>query len=80
MLSSTMRHLEERRARAVSLRRIDPRLGREFGQLDPAAIDEVCRQAWPEVRNADELHDLLLGVCLLPADLRPRLAVACRAP
>jgi ATP-dependent Lhr-like helicase len=63
--------LEERRARAVSLRRVDPWLGREFGRLDPAAIDEVRKQAWPEVRNADELHDLLLGVCLLPVDLRP---------
>ena len=63
--------LEERRARAVSLRRVDPRLAQEFGRLDAAAIDEVRRQAWPEARNADELHDLLLGVCLLPEDLRP---------
>jgi ATP-dependent helicase Lhr and Lhr-like helicase len=62
--------LEERRARAVSLRRVDPWLGREFGRLDPAAIDEVRKQAWPEARNADELHDLLLGVGLLPIDLR----------
>jgi ATP-dependent Lhr-like helicase len=63
--------LEERRARAVSLRRVDPWLGREFGQLDAAAIAEVCKQAWPEARNCDELHDLLLGVCLLPVALRP---------
>ena len=63
--------LEERRARAVSLRRVDPRIAREFGRLDAAAIEEVCRQAWPEVRNADELHDLLLGVCLLPQNWRP---------
>lgn len=63
--------LEERRARAVSLRRVDPWIGREFGQLDPAAIDEVRKQAWPEARNADELHDLLLGICLLPVDYRP---------
>ena len=63
--------LEERRARAVSLRRVDPWLGREFGQLDAAAIAEVCRQAWPEVRSSDELHDLLLGVCLLPVGLGP---------
>jgi ATP-dependent Lhr-like helicase len=63
--------LEERRARAVSLRRVDPWLGREFGQLDGAAIAEVCKQAWPEARNADELHDLLLGVGLLPVALRP---------
>ena len=71
--------LEERRARAVSLRRVDPRLDREFGQLDPQAIAEVCKQAWPEARNADELHDLLLGVCLLPADLRRDWQSTCRA-
>jgi len=63
--------LEERRARAVSLRRVDPRIAQEFGRLDPAAIEEVRRQAWPEVRNSDELHDLLLGVCLLPENFRP---------
>jgi ATP-dependent Lhr-like helicase len=58
--------LEERRARAVSLRRVDPWLDREFGQLDAEAIAEVRRQAWPDVRNADELHDFLLGVGILP--------------
>jgi ATP-dependent helicase Lhr and Lhr-like helicase len=62
--------LEERRARAVSLRRTDPWLEREFGQLDQAAIDEVCRQAWPEVRNIDDLHDFLLGVGILPIQER----------
>ena len=61
--------LEERRARAVSLRRVDPWLGREFGRLDAAAIDEVCKQAWPEVRRTDELHDVLLGLCILPPGL-----------
>ena len=67
--------LEERRARAVSLRRIDPQVAQEFGRLDGAAIEEVRRQAWPEPANPDELHDLLLGVCFLPenlpADWRP---------
>ena len=58
--------LEERRARAVSLRRVDPWLDRELGQLDPAAIEEVRKQAWPDVRNSDELHDFLLNVGLLP--------------
>ncbi len=62
--------LEERRARAVSLRRVDPWLGREFGQLDAQAIEDVRQQAWPEARNADELHDLLLDVCLLPVEWR----------
>ncbi|MBI1818563.1 MAG: DEAD/DEAH box helicase [Deltaproteobacteria bacterium] len=58
--------LEERRARAVSLRRVDPDLANGIGALDPAAIDEVRAQAWPDVRDADELHDLLLSVVLLP--------------
>ena len=60
--------LEERRARAVSLRRTDPDLARGIGALDQAAIDEVCAQAWPEVRDADELHDVLLTLGILPVD------------
>jgi ATP-dependent Lhr-like helicase len=59
--------LEERRARAVSLRRLDPDLAGGVGALDRAAIDEVRAQAWPDVRDADELHDLLSGVVILPA-------------
>ena len=58
--------LEERRARAVSLRRVDPDLASGLGSLDPAAIDEVRRQAWPEARDADEVHDALLTLCWLP--------------
>ncbi|HVN86821.1 MAG TPA: DEAD/DEAH box helicase [Candidatus Binatia bacterium] len=61
--------LEERRARAVSLRRVDPDLANGIGALDPAAIDEVRAQAWPDVRDADELHDLLLTLVLLPLPL-----------
>ncbi len=60
--------LEERRARAVSLRRVDPDLARGIGALDPAAITEVASQAWPDVRTADELHDHLLTVGLLPVE------------
>jgi ATP-dependent Lhr-like helicase len=66
--------LEERRARAVSLRRTDPWLGREFGRLDPSAIEEVRRQAWPDIRNPDELHDFLLSVCVLPVSEGAELA------
>jgi ATP-dependent Lhr-like helicase len=58
--------LEERRARAVSLRRVDPELAGGIGALDPEAIAEVRAQAWPDVRDADELHDLLLNVGILP--------------
>ncbi len=59
--------LEERRARAVALRRTDPDLARGVGALDMAAIEEVRAQAWPDVCDADELHDALLTLVLLPA-------------
>jgi ATP-dependent Lhr-like helicase len=58
--------LEERRARAVSLRRTDPDLAGGIGALDAEAIAEVKRQAWPDVRDADELHDALLNLVVLP--------------
>ncbi|MBP1684459.1 MAG: associated domain protein [Deltaproteobacteria bacterium] len=61
--------LEERRARAVALRRIDPELAGGIGALDPAAVGAVRAQAWPDVRDADELHDLLLSLVLLPTAL-----------
>lgn len=60
--------LEERRARAVALRRSDPELARGIGQLSPQAIDEVRSQAWPKVRAAEELHDFLLGAGILPLE------------
>ncbi len=60
--------LEERRARAVVLRRALPRAeAEELGALDPAAIHEVAEQVWPEPRDADEVHDALLDLGLLPA-------------
>ncbi len=69
--------LEERRARAVSLRRTDPDLARGVGALDAAAIEEVRAQAGPDVRTADELHDHLLTVGILPAaDADPWTALA----
>ncbi len=58
--------LEERRARAVQLRQAVPELAGGLGALDPAAIAEVARQAWPVVRDADELHDALLSLGVLP--------------
>ncbi len=60
--------LEERRARAVSLRRTDPDLARGLGALSPEAIAEVRMQAWPDIRDVDELHDLLLSIGLLPVE------------
>src|SRR5262249_2382943 len=58
--------LEERRARAVALRQAVPELAGGLGALDPAAIAEIARQAWPVVRDADELHDALLSLGVLP--------------
>ena len=58
--------LEERRARAVQLRRTLPRDAREVGALDAAAIAEVARESWPVVRDADELHDALLTLSVTP--------------
>ena len=53
--------LEERRARAVQLRRtLRTDLADGAGLLDPAAIATVAAESWPDVRNADELHDALL--------------------
>jgi ATP-dependent Lhr-like helicase len=59
--------LEERRARAVEMRRTLPaQLAGEVGALDAAAIEEVQRESWPVVRDADELHDALLTLVWIP--------------
>jgi ATP-dependent helicase Lhr and Lhr-like helicase len=59
--------LEERRARAVEMRRILPEsVLKEVGRLDPAAIAQVRQEAWPDVRDADELHDVLHTLIALP--------------
>jgi ATP-dependent Lhr-like helicase len=67
--------LEERRTRAVAVRRGLGALGPnglpvpvdELGALDPDAVSLVLQQVRPRPRDADELHDLLLSL------------VACRA-
>ncbi len=53
--------LEERRAQAVYTRRaFEPSSADDLGALDAAAIARVRDEAWPDVRDADELHDALL--------------------
>ncbi len=62
--------LEERRARAVEMRRVLPSaLLDEVGKLDPTAIAQVQAQAWPDVRDADELHDVLQTFIAFPETL-----------
>jgi ATP-dependent Lhr-like helicase len=60
--------IQERRARAVAP-------GSELTSdmppltwLDPVAIEQVVSEAAPLVRNADELHDLLLSVIIWPTE------------
>ncbi len=58
--------LEERRARAVSLRRALPEDSRDLTRLDPEAIRQESGNAWPRIRDVDELHDALLTLIVLP--------------
>ena len=67
--------LEERRARAVAMRRVLPAsVLEEVGALDPAAIAQVQQEAWPDVRDADELHDVLHTLVVMPAEIRPQVS------
>ena len=68
--------LEERRTRAVSLRRTVPDsvLG-EAGRLSPEAIAEVRAQQWPDVRDEHELHDQLQALIIVPVETVLTLAV-----
>ena len=53
--------LEERRTQAIKSRRwLSPAEANDIGKLDPAAIDAVQKEAWPEATTPDELHDALL--------------------
>ncbi|HZD93760.1 MAG TPA: DEAD/DEAH box helicase, partial [Candidatus Sulfotelmatobacter sp.] len=64
--------LEERRARAVEMRRTLPEsVLQEVGALDPAAIAEIRSGAWPDVRDADELADTLHTLIALPEGFQP---------
>ncbi len=67
--------LEERRTRAVQLRRgLPAEVAESSTALDPAAIALAVGESMPTVRDADELHDALLALWLVPAELASRLA------
>ncbi len=57
--------IEERRTRAVTLRRTLPDSARDLAALSPDAIARVREEAWPEPRDAEEAHDALLGFTVL---------------
>jgi ATP-dependent Lhr-like helicase len=51
--------LEERRTQAVQTRRWNADSADDMGRLDPDAIAAVREEAWPQVRDADEMHEAL---------------------
>ena len=52
--------LEERRTQAVANRRaLRERDASDIGALDPLAIARVREEAWPDPRNAEEVHEAL---------------------
>ncbi len=53
--------LEERRTQAVLRRRsLDNKTADDIGALDPAAVQRVREEAWPDPESAEELHECLL--------------------
>ncbi len=58
--------LEERRTQAVQRRRwSEPESADDLGALDAEAIDAVRAEAWPEVRDADEMHEALMTLACI---------------
>jgi ATP-dependent Lhr-like helicase len=58
--------LEERRTQAVISRRgLDARLLETIGALDPAAVERVRQEAWPQPETLEEVHDALLWMGFL---------------
>ncbi|HXS04001.1 MAG TPA: DEAD/DEAH box helicase [Rhodanobacter sp.] len=61
--------LEERRTRAVQTRGLSgTERADDLGRLDTAAIDAVREEAWPQVRDADEMHEALTLLGFVGAD------------
>jgi ATP-dependent Lhr-like helicase len=56
--------LEERRTRAVTTRRGLPLEAHDLAALDPGVVARITEQACPELRSAEELHDLLCSLVL----------------
>ena len=53
--------LEERRTQAVLTRRsLNPKNADELAALDPEAVARVVEEAWPDPRDAEEVHEALL--------------------
>jgi ATP-dependent Lhr-like helicase len=57
--------LEERRTRAVQMRRGLPLEAAALARLDPDAVQRVRGEAAPDIRGPEELHDLLLALVVI---------------
>ena len=57
--------IEERRTRAVTLRRTLPASAQDLAALSPDAIARVRDEAWPDPRDAEEVHDALLSLVVV---------------
>ncbi|HTH62038.1 MAG TPA: DEAD/DEAH box helicase [Paraburkholderia sp.] len=68
--------LEERRTQAVLSRRwTDPESADDLGALDADAIASVREEAWPQARDADEMHEALTSLACIAqseAEREPR--------
>ena len=64
--------IEERRTQAVLNRRwTNPGSADDLGALYADAIESVRDEAWPQARNADEMHEALTGLaCITEAEAR----------
>ena len=62
--------LEERRARAVEMRRtLPPEMARaRSARSTRRRLKTSQRESWPVVRDADELHDALLTLVWVPVE------------
>jgi ATP-dependent Lhr-like helicase len=61
--------LEERRTQAVLSRRsLDRNLADSIGALDPAAVQRVREEAWPQPESAEDVHDALLWMGFVTDD------------
>ncbi|WP_090547208.1 DEAD/DEAH box helicase [Paraburkholderia caballeronis] len=58
--------IEERRTQAVLSRRwTDPESADDLGALDADAIASVREEAWPQARDADEMHEALSALACI---------------
>src|SRR6185503_17836996 len=61
--------LEERRTQAVQSRRgLTAKTADSLGALDPAAVERVRGEAWPQPESAEEVHEALLWMGYVTAE------------